>query len=96
MRGNFDMCSKEHQATLERLRVEQQRIMNDKLVAQEETHAAAIKSAVSIAVQTATSALRDKYGRRISKALLLGMSCAQSRCLGCRLGAKNCKFSTRH
>ena len=43
--------------------------MNDKLVAQEETHAAAIKSAVSIAVQTATSALRDKYEKDLKSAL---------------------------
>jgi hypothetical protein len=68
-RNRLKRSSKEHALALERSRVEQQGITDEKLRAQQKEHTSAIETAVSIAVRTATSALRGKFENDLKEML---------------------------
>ena len=72
MQGAHDqlrLASTERARALERVRVEQEEITDAKLRAQHKDHADAVETAVSIAVRTATSALREKYEKDLKEVL---------------------------
>ena len=63
---------KEKDLTLEKIRIEQQGILNSRLREQEEKHKLAIKEAVRAAVERATSSLREKYERDMKETVVGG------------------------